>query len=100
VGAALGRRTPPAPPGTPERRIRKVEVAWRAWSHFRPDYRRDGEDVVAEINLKDNIWHGRGRGATEDEAAWNALQDCIDNWLRDVSGRVPHLAQWLDDRST
>jgi hypothetical protein len=76
-----GDRPPPAPATASAADWRRVERAWRSWSHFRPSYRRlDDGRVEADINLKDNIWLGRGRGATPEEAAWNALQDCIVNW--------------------
>jgi hypothetical protein len=61
-----------------------VRSAFRSWSHFRPWYSREGDTVLAEIDLKDNCWRGTGRGATESEAAWHALQDCIANWQRTV----------------
>jgi hypothetical protein len=80
-----GDQAPTAPASASRREVRRVRSAFRSWSHFRPLYSRDGDTVFAEIDLKGNCWQGRGRGATEAEAAWNALQDCITNWQRTVS---------------
>ena len=52
--------------------------------------------IEVEINLKDNIWRGTGTGSTEAEAAWVALQDCIDNWQADVG--VHLLPRWVRSR--
>lgn len=54
----------------------------------------------AEINLKDHIWFGVGGGATEEEAAWNALQACIINWQRDIATqRLPApIRRWMRAR--
>jgi hypothetical protein len=83
-----GDEPPPAPAGATGRQRRAVRSAWRSWSHFRPVYTREGDEVEAEINLKDNIWRGRGRGATEEEAAWNALQACIAAWTDDIALKI------------
>jgi hypothetical protein len=72
-----GDAPPPAPAEVTRREIRAVRSAWSSWRHFRPHYTRIGDEVEAEIDLKDNVWRGRGRGATDEEAAWNALQACI-----------------------
>lgn len=76
---------PPAPAHASRADRRRVRSAWRLWSHFRPVYDREGEEVIAMIDLKGNGWVGRGRGPSEEEAAWNALQDCIRNWRRDIT---------------
>lgn len=80
-----GSEPPPAPRTATASQKRRVRSAWRLWSHFRPVYVREGEYVQAEINLKDNVWSGLGRGDTDEEAAWNALQACIVNWQRDIA---------------
>jgi hypothetical protein len=82
-----GDEPPPAPAEASEDERRSVAEAWRLWSPFRPDYRREGDAIVAEINLKDHVWTGVGRGSSDDEAAWRALLDCIERWRADVSSR-------------
>jgi hypothetical protein len=92
---------PPPAPGTASRaQRRKVKGAWSSWSHFRPWYTREGDVVEAEIDLKDNIWRGVGTAPTEAEAAWAALQDCIDNWSADVGIHLSRKAarDWLRRR--
>jgi hypothetical protein len=92
-----GSEPPPAPPTATPAQQRRVRSAWRSWSHFRPVYEREGEYVRAEINLKDNIWSGRGQGETDEEAAWNALQACIVNWQRDIANQIwpAPIRRWL-----
>jgi hypothetical protein len=80
-----GDRPPPAPATATRTERRKVRSAWSSWGSFRPWYARDGKVVEAEIDLKDNVWRGTGTGPTEAEAAWSALQDCIDNWRADIA---------------
>ena len=75
-----GEDPPPAPATATRAQRQNVKMAWSSWSHFRPVYTRDEDVIEAEINLKDNGWRGTGTGPTEADAAWAALQDCIDNW--------------------
>jgi hypothetical protein len=89
-----GDDAPPPPSSASRREVRRVRSAFGSWSHFRPWYFREGDKVHAEIDLKDNCWLGTGWGATESEAAWNALQDCITNWQRTIAATpslVPRL---------
>jgi hypothetical protein len=78
---------PPAPGGTRRAARRALHSTLARWSRagFTPIYWREGEVVRAEIDLKGNCWSGSGRGATEEAAAWNALQDCIANWEADIA---------------
>jgi hypothetical protein len=56
--------------------------------------------IAAEIDLKDRVWHGTGTGPTEADAAWAALQDCIENWRADVNVdvSVKSVGDWLRGR--
>jgi hypothetical protein len=100
--APWGGEAPPPPASATRRDVRRVRSAFRSWSHFRPTYFRDADTVHAEIDLKGNCWLGTGQGATESEAAWNALQDCIANWERSIAvNLVPRfLRRGSADRST
>ena len=93
-----GRDAPPAPSSATRRDVSTVRSAFSSWKYFRPWYSREGEKVHAEIDLKDNCWRGTGRGATESEAAWNALQDCIFNWERDIAAMPSLVPRFLRRR--
>ena len=80
-----GDDAPPVPASATRREVRRVYSAFGRWSYFRPWYSRKADMVFAEIDLKDNVWQGRGQGATESEAAWSALQDCITSWQRSIA---------------
>jgi hypothetical protein len=99
-GQPWGSNPPPTPATATRAQRRSVKSAWSAWSSFRPSYTRKGGEIEAEINLKDRIWRGTGTGPTEADAAWAALQDCIDNWRADVSIDVSlkSLGDWLRRR--
>ena len=86
---------PPAPSHATRRDRRQVRRAWGSWSPFRPYYDRQGDTIEAWIDLKGNGAKGTGRGATEEEAAWNALQDCIETWTRSIEIRIPSPVEWV-----
>jgi hypothetical protein len=88
---------PPAPATATRAQRSNVRRAWSSWSHFRPSYTRGGDVIKAEIDLKDNVWKGFGTGPTEADAAWAALQDCIDNWRAGISTELSlrSLRKWL-----
>jgi len=92
-----GENPPPAPATATRAQRSNVRSAWSSWSHFRPWYTRDGDVIAAEIDLKDRVWCGTGTGPTEADAAWAALQDCIDNWRADIATDVSlkSLRNWL-----
>jgi hypothetical protein len=90
-----GDEAPPVPASATRREVRRVHSAFGRWSYFRPWYSREGDTVFAEIDLKDNCWQGAGRGATESEAAWNALQDCITNWERTIAAMPSLVPRFL-----
>ncbi len=91
---------PPAPIGTPRAEVSRVRSAWGAWRHFRPWYFRERGVVTAQIDLKGNGWRGTGSGETEEQEAWNALQDCILNWRRDIRRHTlgARLWRWIARR--
>ena len=84
-----GDEPPAAPAGAPPDERLRVQAAWENWSPFRPQYSRQGEVVRAEIDLKGNVWSGVAGGATEEEAAWSALQACIESWRARVARHLP-----------
>jgi hypothetical protein len=95
-----GEDPPPAPANATRAERGNVRSAWSSWSHFRPWYTRDGDVIKAEIDLKDRVWGGYGTGPTEADAAWAALQNCIDNWRADISTELSlkSMRDWLRRR--
>jgi hypothetical protein len=78
-----GDRPPPAPATATRKEHKAVKSAWNLWSPFRPWYYLEGDLVEVLIDLKGNTWCGSARAPKLEDAAWAALQSCIDNYWSD-----------------
>ncbi|MDO9352096.1 MAG: hypothetical protein Q7T55_00285 [Solirubrobacteraceae bacterium] len=64
-----------------------MAAAFESWHPFTPYYRKTGDLIVVEVNLKDNVWYGSAKrkpGGPKSDAYWEALVEATKSWRRDV----------------
>jgi hypothetical protein len=94
-------KPPPAPAYASRGQRSQIRSAWSMWSPFRPYYRRDGQAVVVWIDLKGNGATGQASAATDEEAAWLALLDCVEAYYQMLrrGSLTSRVLSWLGRRS-